>query len=95
MGVFKFIVWTGFAVAIGVYLSTAPYPGGTPLQQATRYFEQQFPGHELDALTSDVKSAVDSATAKVTGETKPKERVTEGERAAVNKLIVKRSAAKQ
>ena len=91
MGFLKFIVWTACCVALGIYVSTARYEGGTPLEQLERVYRHQFPGEPVEALKSEVKGAVASARAAI-APPRPSERHTPEDRAAVNKLIAKRAA---
>lgn len=86
MGFLKFLVWTACCIALGIYVSTARYDGGTPLEQMERAYRRHFPAERVAALKSELKAAVSPA--------RPSERHAPEDREAVNKLIAKRAAAK-
>lgn len=106
MGFIKFVIWTACAMSLGVYISTARYQNGTPLEQLQRLWKQHGPSET--AVRQNVKGAVEKATGaakalpgkleKVQGETaaaeKPEEHHTPEDRAAVNKLIAQRAQPK-
>ncbi len=92
MGFLKFVVWTACCIALGIYVSTARYEGGTPLEQLERVWRRHVPAEPVAALQSEVKGAVASARAAISPQARPSERHTPEDRAAVNKLIAKRTA---
>ena len=95
MGFIKFIVWTTFSVGFGIYVSTAEYDHGTPLQQIQRLWKAHGPSEEQ--VRSGVKGAVDGAKAAVKAtdaQSKPLDRHSAADRDAVAKLIAKRADQK-
>jgi len=93
MGFLKFVVWTACCIALGIYVSTARYEGGTPLEQLERVWRRHVPAAPMTALRSEVKGAVESAKAAVSP-ARPSERHTPEDREAVNRLIARRTAPK-
>jgi len=92
MGFLKFLIWTSCAMALGIYISTARYDGGTPLEQLQRVWKQH--GPRDTELGSKVRGAVDSAREAVSKKAPPTEHFEPEDREAVNKLIAGRSGAK-
>lgn len=95
MGFFKFIVWTSLSIGIGVYVSTARYPNGTPLEQVERFVHRHLPPGQVESIKADVKTALDSATRRTLARREaPTERLTAPEREAVTRLISKKRDAR-
>lgn len=105
MGFIKFVIWTACAMALGVYISTARYENGTPLEQMQRLWKQHGPSETV--VRQNVKGAVEkakalparldkaaAAPAKGAAAEKPEEHHTPEEREAVNKLIAQRAQGK-
>jgi len=87
MGFIKFLVWTSLSIGIGVYISTARYPNGTPLEQVERFFHRHLPPGRMESLEADVKTAIDSAARRTVARREPPtERHTAQEREAVTRL---------
>ncbi len=88
MGFIKFIVWTSLSIGIGVYISTARYPNGTPLEQVERFFHRHLPPEKVESIEADVRTAIDSAARRTVARREPPtERHTAPEREAVTRLI--------
>ncbi len=95
MGFLKFIVWTSLSIGIGVYISTARYPNGTPLEQVERFFHRHLPPEKVESIEADVKTAVDSVARRTIARREPPtERHTQPEREAVTRLISKKRASR-
>ncbi len=92
MGFLKFLIWTTCSVALGIYVSTAQYEGGTPLQQIQRVWKRHGPSDSQ--VQSKVRGAVDSARTTVGRKAPPTEHFEPEDREAVNKLIAGRSGSK-
>lgn len=104
MGFIKFVIWTACAMALGIYISTARYENGTPLEQMQRVWKQHGPSET--AVRQNVKGAVEKAKAlparldKAAGQKAeapaeaPEEHHTPEDREAVNKLIAQRAEPK-
>ena len=94
MGFLKWLVWTLCAVSFGVWLGTGRVEGRTPLEHAQRAWRQLVSGGELDRVKDGLQDTWDGAKAKVTQArgssapaAPPRERISEGDRAALNKLL--------
>lgn len=59
MGFIKFVIWTWCAMALGIYISTARYENGTPLEQMQRVWKQHGPSQT--AVRETAKDALESA----------------------------------
>lgn len=92
MGFIRFIVWTACSVAFGVYVSTAKYDGGTPLEQMERVWRRH--GPSTTEVTENVRGVLETARGTVAAPKAPTERHTTEEREAVNRLIAGRGGAK-
>jgi len=92
----KFIAWTSLCVWFGAFLSTYQIGGRTPWQYAQMVWKKNGIGTQIDRKVGELKeglqAAFDSTKDHLTGDSqrKPKERHTEQEREALNKLIANR-----
>ncbi len=92
----RFLIWTGCAVALGAWMATARVAGATPMQHLSRLWErtplpekvETAKGRLQDEL-EDAKDALSSAK-----DHQVRERHSEKDREAVNRLIAKRGAPK-
>ena len=89
MGALKFIVWTACAVGIGIFLATGEIDGRTPLQHLERTWKRAVKPSAVDRMKDDLEDAYEDAKRAVTRSTNsaPRERITEEDRAAVNRII--------
>jgi hypothetical protein len=92
----KFLIWTGCAVALGVWIATATIGGTTPLEWMTRAWNKApVPSSvetvkvQLEEKVQDAKDALSSAR-----DHQVRERHSEKDKEAINKLIAKRTPAK-
>jgi len=92
----KFIAWTSFCLWLGAFLSTYQIGGQTAWQYARKAWQKHGIGAQIDRKVGDFKEglqgAFDSTKDHLTGDSQrnPKERHTEQEREALNKLIANR-----
>lgn len=98
MGILKFLVWTGCAVGLGVFLATAEIGGRTPWESVQRVWKQHARPARVERVKDGVRDALDGAeeavqrstrqvTAAATASPAPRERITHEDRAAIDRLI--------
>lgn len=110
MGFIKFVIWTACAMALGIYISTARYESGTPLEHLQRLWAQHGPSDAV--VRQNVKGALETARVAVKTSPLAEKKAAEGkpaaerpleapvevhapeDREAVNKLIARRAEAK-
>jgi hypothetical protein len=100
MGFLKFLVWTGCAVGLGVFLATANIDGRSPLEYAQRQWKRHVqPGQvdrQVDRVKDGLTDALDEAESAVKRTTKqvaapaPRERITQEDRAAIDRIIAQK-----
>ncbi|QRO00019.1 hypothetical protein JRI60_13785 [Archangium violaceum] len=99
MGFLKFLVWTGCAVGLGVFLATADFDGRSPLEYAQRQWKRYVQPTQVDRQVERVKDGlretIDEAKVAVDRTTKqakaaPRERITNEDRAAIDKIIAQK-----
>ena len=105
MGFLKFLVWTGCAVGLGVFLATVDLEGRSPLEYAQRQWNRHVrPAQverqvervkdELRDAVDEAKDTVDEAKDTVKRTTKqaavPRERITHEDRAAIDRIIAQK-----
>lgn len=92
----KFLVWTSLSIWFGVFLATYHIGGRTPWQYLQAAWAKHAVGARINSKVTDLKEglqgALENAQDHLTGdsERKPKERHTQNEREALNKLIANR-----
>ena len=89
MGFIRTCVWTAAAVGLGVALATVEVSGKTPVQHARTAWRTSEAG---DWLRDQADEAMDRARGAMGQPQKPRERHSEEDRAALDKIIAKRSA---
>lgn len=94
MGIVRFIVWTACAVALGVCAASVEVGGHTPIEHAKRMWRQHGTPVRLDAIGEGVSDAIDDAKDAFAKDAKPREKHSDADRDALNKLIAKRGAQK-
>lgn len=89
MGALKFIVWTACAVGLGIFLATGEIDGRTPLQHMERTWKRTVKPSAVDRMKDGLEDAYEDAKRAVsrTTDAPPRERITEEDRAAVNRII--------
>ncbi|WP_257460475.1 hypothetical protein [Archangium lipolyticum] len=100
MGFLKFLVWTGCAVGLGVFLATADIDGRSPLEYVQRQWKRHVQPSQVDRQVDRVKDglreAIDEAKVTVDRTTKqqakatPRERITNEDRAAIDRIIAQK-----
>jgi hypothetical protein len=100
MGFLKFLVWTGCAVGLGVFLATANIDGRSPLEYAqrqwTRHVQPTQVERQVDRMKNGLSDALDEAEDTVKRTTKqattaaPRERITSEDRAAIDRIIAQK-----
>jgi len=92
----KFLVWTGFAIWFGIFLATHEVAGRTPVQHLERVWKKHGFSAQVNQLKGNITSAVEDAkdSASTVWDKKPRERHSQQDREAVNKLVAKRNEEK-
>ena len=88
MGFVRGVVWTVGAVALGVGLATVEVDGKTPLTHARRAWDRAAAG---EWLKDRAEEAVDRARGALGQPQQPRERHSDEDRAALDRIIAKRS----
>ncbi|HSP76980.1 MAG TPA: hypothetical protein VLQ93_00520 [Myxococcaceae bacterium] len=94
MGFLKFLVWTGCAVGLGIFLASADVEGRTPLEHAQRAWKRHVQPSEVERMTDGLRDALDGAKKAVGRKTKqvsePREHITSEDRAAIERIIAQK-----
>jgi hypothetical protein len=94
MGFLKFLVWTGCAVGLGIFLASADVEGRTPLEHAQRAWKRHVQPSEVERMTDGLKDALDGAKEAVGRKTKPvaqpREQINAEDRAAIERIIAQK-----
>jgi hypothetical protein len=91
MGFLKFLVWTSCAVGLGIFLAKGEVGGRTPLEHIERTWQRNVRPTRMDRLKDGLEDALDNAKEAVSRKTDaPRERITEEDRAAVNRIIAQK-----
>ena len=88
MGFIRSCVWMAMAVGLGIALATVEVGGRTPWQHARSAWRASEAG---DWLRDRADDAVDRAKGALGQPQKPRERHTDEDRAALDRIIAKRS----
>ena len=88
MGFIRTCVWTAAAVCLGVAMATVEVGGKTPIQYARAAWRTTEAGEWLRDHADD---AVDRARGALGQPQKPRERHSDEDRAALDRIIAKRS----
>ncbi|MCI0572758.1 MAG: hypothetical protein L0Y66_18560 [Myxococcaceae bacterium] len=95
MGVLKFLVWTGCAVGLGIFLATHQHQGRTPLEHAQRAWSEHVSDERMAAWTGTVEGAWEDAHSAVSGEEPrkkaPRESHSAEDRKSLERLIRQRA----
>jgi len=89
MGFIRSCVWTAVAVGVGIALATVDVGGKTPLALARAAWERS---EAADWFRDRADDAVDRARGALGQPQKPRERHSDEDRAALDRIIAKRSA---
>ena len=91
MGFLKFLVWTVCAVGLGIFLAKGEIGGRTPLEHMERTWQRNVRPTRMDRLKDGLEDALDNAKDAVSRKADaPRERITEEDRAAVNRIIAQK-----
>jgi len=96
MGFLKFLVWTGCAVGLGVFLATVEIDGRTPVELAQRTWKRHAQPPRTERMKNGLTEALDEAENAVRRSTKqvvpaaPRERITHEDRAAIDRIIAQK-----
>jgi hypothetical protein len=94
MDFLKFLVWTGCAVGLGVFLATGDIDGRTPLEHVQRAWKRHVEPSQVDRVKDGLRDALDEAKDAVKRTTKqatvPRERITQEDRAAIDRIIAQK-----
>jgi hypothetical protein len=93
MAFFRFWLWSGFAVGLGIFLASYPLGGKTPVEHTLRAWKHQG-SPKLETLKDGLGDAYQNAKEAVGSERKIRERHSAEDREEVNRLISKRAGAK-
>lgn len=97
MGFIRFVLWTACAMGLGVAMATVVVNGRTPLDHLKLTWSERVarPGHVEDVKVRVHEALEDARDALAEdAETKPRERHSERDRSAVNKLIAQKAEKK-
>ncbi len=89
MGVVRSVVWTVGAVSVGIALATVEVGGKTPLAHAQAAWRR---GDASEWLRDRADDAVDRTRGALGQAQRPRERHTDDDRAALDRIIAKRSS---
>jgi hypothetical protein len=93
MGLIKFLVWTGCAVGLGVFLASAEIQGRTPLQHVQQTWRRHVPPSQLErvkvGLQDSWEETRESVSRKTREQTAPRERITAEDRAALERILAR------
>lgn len=95
MGFLRFLVWTGCAVGLGVFLATGQIDGRTPLEYVQREWKRHVRPTQVDRMKDGLRDALDEAKDAVNRTTKqaaatPRERITPEDRAEIDRIIAQK-----
>lgn len=91
MGFLKFLVWTTCAVGLGIFLAKGDVGGRTPLEHLERTWQRNVKPSRMDRIKDGLEDALDNAKDAVSRKADaPRERITEEDRAAVNRIIAQK-----
>jgi hypothetical protein len=103
MGFLKFLVWTGCAVGLGVFLANADINGRSTLEYVQRQWKHYVQPAKVDRqvdrqverVKDGLREAIDEAKGAVNRTTKqtpaaPRERITNEDRAAIDRIIAQK-----
>ncbi|XXF76374.1 hypothetical protein P2318_25445 [Myxococcaceae bacterium GXIMD 01537] len=91
MGFLKFLVWTSCAVGLGIFLARGEVGGRTPLEHMERSWKRTVKPTQVDRLKDGLEDALEDAKEAVGRKAAgPRERITEEDREAVNRIIAQK-----
>ncbi len=99
-GLLKFLVWTSFAVWLGVLAATRPVASRTPVEHFERFWNKHGFSSKVNEKVKELKGHLSTAvedtkdTVSTVWDNKPRERYAPEDRQAVKKLIAKRQEGK-
>lgn len=95
MGMLKFLVWTGCAVGLGIFLAKGDVGGRTPLEQMERTYKRNVSPSKVERLKDGIEDAFEDAKDAAQGAigrkpASPRERISDDDRAAINRIIAQK-----
>lgn len=87
----KFLLWTGLAVGLGVFLAQGEIDGRTPIEHLDRAWKRNVRPSKVDQMKDGLRDAIDGAKETISEKTasKPTERYSDDERAVIDEIIAK------
>ena len=94
MHVIKMILWTSFFIGVGMLLASYPVEGGKTALQHFQHAWQHRAGGEFGRLRERVGAGLEDARDRFSATSHPpRERHSDEDRTALNKLIARRATA--
>lgn len=103
MGFLKFLVWTGCAVGLGVFLASGNIEGKTPLEHVQRAWKRHVQPTQVERVKDGLRDALDEAqeavsdaqdavgkTTKQAPAAPPRERISPEDRQAIDRIIAQK-----
>lgn len=96
----KFVVWTGFAMWLGVFAATRQIAGRTPVEHLERFWNRHGFSTKVNQTVKELKGRLSAAvedtrdSVSTVWDKKPRERHSPEDRQSVDKLIAKRQEGK-
>lgn len=91
MGFLKFLLWTGCAVGLGIFLAKGEVDGRTPLEHIERTWKRTVQPSRVERLKGDLEDVLEDAKDALGRKSDgPRERITAEEREAVNRIIAQK-----
>jgi hypothetical protein len=95
MDFLKFLVWTGCAVGLGVFLATGDIEGKTPLEHVQRAWKRHVQPTEVERVKEGLRDAIDDAKDAVSQKTTkqpaaPREHITREDREELERIIAQK-----
>lgn len=88
--VIRFVLWTTCAVAFGVFLAQVEIDGRTPIEHIQHAWKRKVNPSKVDQLKDGLRDAIDGAKDTLSEKTaKPRERYSDDERRAIDRIIAK------
>lgn len=94
MGFIKWLLWTGCAVGLGVFLASYEVDGRTPLEHVQRAWKHNVNPSKLDRLKQGLDDAIEDAKDDLSSAKRPREHHSPEDRLKLKKLIAERSGQK-
>ena len=90
----RFILWTGFAVGLGIVLAKVEVDGRTPLEHLQHAWKRKVNPSKLDQLKDGLHDTLEGAKETLSEKPSKPERYSDDERSAIDRLIAKSQTKK-